>query len=171
MAEIGNLSSVIGAMCAQEGVVFPFGDRLESVRIHKDEGVLQQAHQVSAVGRTCGYNTENGIWLFFQDAILKKQHWDNIFVYSDMQAGHGGLYGIRSEDYEALGACVNGMYIDANMLVKLYLEQVNPRVNVLHTDSRIYKCACAGIRIPYSHPLWMDRQGTDLCRRHEPNMG
>ena len=35
-----------------------------------------------------------------------------------------------SEDYEALGACVNGSYIDVNMLVKLYREQVNPRVNV-----------------------------------------
>lgn len=130
VAEIGNLSSVIGAMCADEGVVFPFGDRLESVRICKEEGVLRQAHQVSAVGKTCGTATENGIWLFFRDAIMQRQHWDNIFVYSDMQAGHGGLYGIRSEDYEALGACVNGMYIDVNMLVKLYREQVNPKVNV-----------------------------------------
>ena len=130
VAEIGNLSSVIGAMCAEEGVVFPFGDRLESVRIRKDEGVLKQARQVSAVGQTCGGGTENGIWLFFRDAIMEKQHWDNIFVYSDMQAGHGGLYGIRSEDYEALGACVNGRYIDVNMLVKLYREQVNPKVNV-----------------------------------------
>ena len=130
VAEIGNLSSVIGAMCADEGVVFPFGDRLKSVRIHKDEGVLKQAHQVSAVGRTCGGRTENGIWLFFRDAIFQKQHWDNIFVYSDMQAGHGGLYGIHSLDYAAIGACINGMYIDVNMLVKLYREQVNPKVNV-----------------------------------------
>ena len=74
--------------------------------------------------------TENGIWLFFKDAIIQKQHWDNIFVYSDMQAGHGGLYGIRSEDYAALGACVNSRDIDVNALVKLYREQVNPRVNV-----------------------------------------
>ena len=130
VAEIGNLSGVIGAMCAEEGVVFPFGDRLESVRIRKDEGVLKQAHQVSEVGRGCGMATENGIWLFFRDAIMQKQHWDNIFVYSDMQAGHGGLYGIHPEDYEALGACVDDSYIDVNMLVKLYREQVNPKVNV-----------------------------------------
>ena len=130
IAKIGNLSSVIGAMCAEEGVVFPFGDRLESVRIHKDEGILKQANQVSAVGKTCGGSTENGIWLFFRDAILEKQHWDTIFVYSDMQAGHGGLYGINPEDYRAIGACVNGNHIDVNMLVKLYREQVNPRVNV-----------------------------------------
>ena len=130
VAEIGNLSGVIGAMCAEEGVVFPFGDRLESVRIRKDEGVLKQAHQVSKIGKGCGMSTENGIWLFFRDAIMQKQHWDNIFVYSDMQAGHGGLYGICSEDYKALGACVNGNCIDVNMLVKLYREQVNPKVNV-----------------------------------------
>ena len=130
VAEIGNLSSVIGAMCAEEGVVLPFGDRLESVRIRKDEGVLKQAHQVSSIGEGCGKATENGIWLFFRDAIMQKQHWDNIFVYSDMQAGHGELYGIRSEDYDALGACVNGNYIDVNMLVKLYRDQVNPKVNV-----------------------------------------
>jgi len=130
VAEIGNLSGVIGAMCAEEGVVFPFGDRLESVRIRKDEGVLKQTHQVSDIGRGCGMSTENGIWLFFRDAVMQKQHWDNIFVYSDMQAGHGGLYGIHSEDYKALGACINGKYIDVNMLVKLYREQVNPKVNV-----------------------------------------
>ena len=130
VAEIGNLSSVIGAMCAEEGVVFPFGSRLKSVRIRKNEGVLKQARQISAVGKTCGMSTENGIWLFFRDALMQKQHWDNIFVYSDMQAGHGGLYGIRPEDYEALGACIHGRYIDVNMLVKLYREQVNPKVNV-----------------------------------------
>ena len=130
VAEIGNLSSVIGAMCAEEGVVFPFGDKLESVRVHKDEGVLKQAHQVGAIGNNCGYSTENGIWLFFRDAIMQKQHWDNIFVYSDMQAGHGGLYGIRSEDYAAIGARIGGRYIDVNMLVKLYRQLVNPRVNV-----------------------------------------
>ena len=130
VAEIGNLSSVIGAMCADEGVVFPFGDKLKSVPIRKDEGVLRQAHRVSVVGKSCGHATENGIWLFFRNAIMYRQHWDNIFMYSDMQAGHGGLYGIRPEDYEVLGAQVNGSYIDVNMLVKLYREQVNPKVNV-----------------------------------------
>ena len=134
IAEIGNLSSVIGAMCAEEGVVFPFGDQLKSVRIRKDEGMLKQTHDIGDIGIGCGGGTENGIWLFFRDAIMQRQHWDNIFVYSDMQAGHGGLYGIHPEDYEALGARLSSRwsnkYIDVNMLVKLYREQVNPRVNV-----------------------------------------
>jgi len=102
----------------------------EQVTITKDRGVLKRAQQVSDIGRRCGMATENGIWLFFRDAILKKQHWDHIFVYSDMQAGHGGLYGIDPQDYEALGAACNGMYIDVNMLVNLYRERVNPKVNV-----------------------------------------
>ena len=130
VAQIGNLSSVIGAMRAEEGVVFPFGARLESVTIRKEEGVLRQTRHVSAIGQQCGMATENGIWLFFRDAIMQKQRWDSIFVYSDMQAGHGGLFGINPEDYRALGACVNGRYIDVNMLVQLYREQVNPKVNV-----------------------------------------
>ena len=130
VAEIGNLSSVIGAMRADEGVVFPFGDMLEGVPIHKDEGVLAQANRIAAVGKRCGYATENGIWLFFRDAIVRREHWDNIFVYSDMQAGHGELYGIDPSDYEAIGACQRHCYIDVNVLVRLYREQVNPKVNV-----------------------------------------
>ena len=138
VAEIGNLSGVIGAMCSEEGTVFPFGDALRSVRIHRDEGVLEQSRVVSAVGRECGTATENGIWLFFRDALLRKERWDNIFVYSDMQAGHGGLYGLDPEDYKAAGACVNGRYIDVNMLVELYREQVNPAVNVFMIQTAGY---------------------------------
>lgn len=130
VAEIGNLSAVIGAMRADEGVAFPFGDRLVPVPIHKDEGVLAQQRRVSASGQTCGGGTENGVWLFFRDAIQERQHWDNIFIYSDMQAGHGGLYGTNPEDYAALGCKVNGTYIDVNRLVQLYRQQVNPKVNV-----------------------------------------
>jgi len=130
VAEIGNLSAVIGAMRADEGVAFPFGDRLEPVPIHRDEGVLAQQRRVSATGRTCGNATENGIWLFFRDAIYQRQHWDSIFIYSDMQAGHGGLYGTNPEDYAALGCKVRGTYIDVNQLVQLYRQQVNPKVNV-----------------------------------------
>ena len=131
VAEIGNLSAVIGAMRAEEGVAFPFGDRLVPVPIRRDGGgVLEQQRRVSASGQTCGGATENGIWLFFRDAIQERQHWDSIFIYSDMQAGHGGLYGTNPEDYAALGCKVNGMYIDVNRLVQLYRQQVNPRVNV-----------------------------------------
>jgi len=130
VAEIGNLSAVIGAMRVDEGVAFPFGDRLVPVPIHKGEGVLAQQRQVSASGKTCGGATENGVWLFFRDAIQERQHWDSIFIYSDMQAGHGGLFGTNPEDYAALGCKLKGTYIDVNRLVQLYRQQVNPKVNV-----------------------------------------
>ena len=130
VANVGNLSSVIGAMCAEEGVVFPFGDRLLEVPVSKTEGVLKQADRVNRIGISCGMATENGVWLFFRDAIMQKQVWDSIFIYSDMQAGHGGLFGIYPDDYAALGCAVNERYIDVNALVELYRSQVNPKVNV-----------------------------------------
>lgn len=131
VAEIGNLSSVIGAMSSDEGIVFPFGDRLESLHIDKNRGILEQSRRVSEIGNTCGGATENGIWLFFKEALMNHVHWDNIFVYSDMQAGHGGLYGINPGDYAALGCAINnGRYIDVNKLISIYREKVNPKVNV-----------------------------------------
>ncbi|MBQ6972925.1 MAG: TROVE domain-containing protein [Synergistaceae bacterium] len=133
VAEIGNLSSVIGAMCANEGVVFPFGDRLEAFKVSKSRGILEQSEAVSSLGRSCGRATENGVWLFFRAAIRERQHWDNVFIYSDMQAGHGGLYGRDPEEYRALGCCIDEgryPYIDVNRLVEIYREKVNPKVNV-----------------------------------------
>lgn len=62
--------------------------------VSKRNGILKQAQDISKTqGSKVGRATENGIWIFFRDAIRQKQHWDNIFIYSDMQAGHGGLYG------------------------------------------------------------------------------
>lgn len=131
VAEIGNLSSVIGAMSSDEGIVFPFGDKLESLHIDTSKGILEQSKRMSKIGKTCGRSTENGIWLFFKEALTNHVHWDNIFVYSDMQAGHGGLYGINPGDYAALGCAIeDGTYIDVNKLIKIYREKVNPKVNV-----------------------------------------
>ena len=129
VAEIGNLSAVIGAMRAKLGVVYPFGDRLAPVHIYRDEGVLVQERRVSERGQTCGMATENGIWLFFRDAIANRQHWDSIFIYSDMQAGHGGLFGVNVRDYADF-ACFGSNHIDVNKLIQVYRQKVNPKVNV-----------------------------------------
>ena len=149
VAEIGNLSSFIGAVNSDEGYVFAFGDRLIEAPAFKRQGILSQANQFSKKARdTVGGGTENGIWLFFKEAINNKQHWDNIFIYSDMQAGHGGLYGTyagRSE-YSSLGfSCTNwdrnehtgvwkegysSHYINVAKLVEEYRKKVNPKVNV-----------------------------------------
>ena len=132
VAEIDNLSAVIGAVNSDEGYVFPFGDRLARMDVSKRKGILDQSKAVSQKGRTLGGGTECGIWLFFDEAIRNKEHWDNIFIYSDMQAGHGGLYGTDAEvrKFSAKGFAINHRYINVPKLIEEYRRTVNPKVNV-----------------------------------------
>ena len=141
VAEIGNLSSVITAHNSDEGYVGIFGDRLEVCPVSKRYGVLRQAAELSDKGRrSVGQATENGIWLFFRDAIDKKVHWDNIFIYSDMQAGHGGLYGTArgKAEYESRGYVCNGAYVNVAKLIAEYRRTVNPKVNVFCVQTAGY---------------------------------
>ena len=55
--------------------------------------------------------------------------YDNIFVYSDMQTGHGKLYGLRQEEYLEYRAN-NSHYIDVLKLIETYRRLINPKVNV-----------------------------------------
>ena len=132
VAEIGNLSAVIGAFNSDEGYVYTFGDRLLEKSISKRQGVLAQSKEVSEMGRTVGGGTENGVWLFFDKAIKEKIHWDNIFIYSDMQAGHGGLYGTENciRKYRESGYSYSHRYINVPKLIDAYRREVNPKVNV-----------------------------------------
>ena len=133
IGDIDNLSAVIGAVNSEEGYVFPFGDRLLKYDISKRQGILGQARKISKEAQAkCGGATENGIWLFLKDAIDNKVHWDNIFIYSDMQAGHGGLYGYgKDEDeYCRRGFATRGRYVDVAKLIAEYRNKVNPKVNV-----------------------------------------
>lgn len=128
VATIGNLSSVITAKCSEEGYVGVFGDKLNIIPITKNDSVLTQSGKVNKEGKKVGASTENGIWIFFANAIKNKEHWDNIFIYSDMQAGHGGLYGINSKEYKDYRC--RGFYIDVMKLISKYRSTVNPKVNV-----------------------------------------
>ena len=135
IAEINNLSSVIGASNSEEGYVYAFGDELIEYPISKRVGVLKQAQDISVEARKkVGGSTENGVWLFFEKAVKNKEHWDNIFIYSDMQAGHGGLYGTSEGQfaYQKLGlaASKGSMYVDVVKLIDWYRKEVNPKVNV-----------------------------------------
>lgn len=132
IGNIDNLSAVIGAVNSDEGFVYTFGDRLIEVPINKRNGILSQAEKVNEVGQTVGGGTENGVWLFFDKAIRNKEHWDNIFIYSDMQAGHGGLYGTYEDcsKYSRQGYSIDGRYIDVAKLINTYRSTVNPKVNV-----------------------------------------
>ena len=140
VADIDNLSSVITAMCSDEGYVGKFGDKLSIIPISKRNGALQQAKDISDnIYSDVGGSTENGIWLFFEQAIKNHEYYDNIFIYSDMQAGHGGLYGIGSSyviDGESF-ACRN-RYIDVMKLIDKYRSTVNPKVNVFCVQTAGY---------------------------------
>ncbi|MNV05033.1 TROVE domain protein [compost metagenome] len=145
VAEIGNLSGILTAQNSDEGYIGLFGDRLEVVPVSKRNGALKQAQEAAVKGGRVGGGTENGIWLFFKDAITKKEHWDNIFIYSDQQAGHGGLF-VENGQERALqnfgGACSGGYgdsrYVDVVKLINRYRTEVNPKVNVFTVQTAGY---------------------------------
>ena len=130
VAEIANLSAIITAQQSAEGYVGVFGDRLKTRSISKRNGLLTQLNESNTEGRGIGGGTENGIWLFWDKAIKDKQHWDTVFIYSDMQAGHGNLYGTNANDYKEFAHSRSDRYIDVLALVDKYRKTVNPKVNV-----------------------------------------
>jgi hypothetical protein len=132
VAQIGNLMGVLTAMISDEGVVGAFGDRLKTKEIRKRASIMDQTNQIHRIGETVGGGTEHGIWLALDKAIKEREHWDNIFVYSDMQAGHGGLYGDDKHAYKSYVWPDRDFhrYIDVPKLVAEYRNKVNPKVNV-----------------------------------------
>lgn len=132
-AEISNLSSLITGKQSDEGEIGLFGDKLIIEPVSKRNGLLSQLKAVNSVEKEdgrLGGSTENGIWIFFDQAIKEKKHYDNIFIYSDMQAGHGGLYGINSSEYKDFIHRGHGRHIDVLALVSKYRKEVNSKVNV-----------------------------------------
>jgi hypothetical protein len=129
VAEIANLSAIITAKQSDEGFVGVFGDRLSLEPVSKRNGLLSQMNEASSRGKAQGGGTENGIWLFWDEAIKNKVHYDTVFIYSDMQAGHGGLYGTNPREYSEYRHTGTGN-IDVLALVNKYRKTVNPKVNV-----------------------------------------
>jgi len=143
VAEIDNLSAVIAAKLSDDGVVGKFGDKLKTYSISKRNGCLIQAQKVNETkGSDVGKSTEGGIWEFLINAIDNKEFYDNIFIFSDMQAGHGCLYGTpeqrrkyRDKGFEAE---YRTGYIDVYKLVQEYRRTVNPKVNVFMVQTAGY---------------------------------
>jgi len=135
IAEIDNLSSIITAACSDEGTVGKFGDKLIEFPVSKRNGILTQLKEITKnKWQDVGGSTENGIWLFFKDAIAKKKIYDNVVIYSDMQAGTGQLYGENSSEYADFAI---GRYINVYKLILEYRKKVNPKCN-------FYCCQTAG---------------------------
>lgn len=145
VAEIDNLSSVITAMRSDVGAVVKFGDTIKVFEISKRRGVLEQANEISE-GRysDVGGNTEGGIWEFLNKATENNEHWDHIFIYSDQQAGTGGLYGTdaQSRIYREQGlSCQHRYsvdYINVFEMILRYRKKVNPKVNVFSVQTAGY---------------------------------
>lgn len=129
VSTIGNLSGIITAMNSEKGQVGIFGDNLEIIDVGPDSQILSTLEQTKEIANGVGQATENGIWIFFRDAIKNQTHYDNIFIYSDMQAGHGGLYGTRPEEYKEY-QCSDHRHIDVMKLIEAYRYRVNPKVNI-----------------------------------------
>lgn len=139
IAEIDNLSSILTAKCSDEGYVGVFGDRLKIIHISKNDKVLRKLSEINKIGKEIGMNTEGGIWTFFQKATKNKDKFDNIFIYSDMQAGHGELYGTSTQQQEYRNAgCSCGMYINVFQCLLNYRRQVNKNVNMFSVQTAGY---------------------------------
>lgn len=141
IAEIDNLSSVITAACSDEGYVGKFGDELIVTPISKRRGILVQTEKITKNGDSdVGGGTEGGIWKFFKSAIDNKEHWDNIFIYSDQQAGHNNALFGTSEDREEykMRGCDECGYINVFKLIQDYRKKVNPKVNVFSVQTAGY---------------------------------
>lgn len=139
IAEIDNLSSILTAKCSDEGCVGVFGDRLKIIPISKNDKVLRKLSEINKIGKEIGMNTEGGIWTFFQKATKNKDKFDNIFIYSDMQAGHGELYGTSTQQQEYRNAgCSCGMYINVFQCLLNYRRQVNKNVNMFSVQTAGY---------------------------------
>lgn len=146
VAEIGNLSAVLTAMRCSEGYVGVFGDRLTIIPISKCDSILSNLDKVNAAGKKAGYSTENGIWLFFENAISNKEHYDNIFIYSDMQAGRGDLYCTDQDtpkyisfmQQNKLKLMNKSGHVNVLDLVKLYRQKIFNKVNIFSIQTAGY---------------------------------
>ena len=170
IAEIDNLSSVIAAKCSDEGYVGKFGDELIDYPVPKRAGTLELAKRISSDRyNDVGGGTEGGIWKFFKKAINEKIVYDNIFIFSDQQAGTGGLYGTEEDkdEYKETGYNCNSYYVNVYKLVLDYRKMVNPKVNVFSIQTagygnillpqNSYRCSLltgwTGKEISYAHQI------------------
>ena len=156
VSTIGNLMGILTAMASEDGGDMGlFGDQIEWMAVRKGSSIIDQLKTAEdlAEKRLTG-GTEHGIWLAFDQVTQKKERYDNIFVYSDMQAGHGGLYGTGRGYADFVWGGGRSMYgsekhIDVPKLVQRYRKTVNPRVNVFLVQTAGYEDTLM--------PEWYDR--------------
>ena len=129
-----------------------FGDKLLEYEVDKSKSLLKQYEEIQTLAGPCGQNvggaTENGIWLFFKRAMAEstKYRFDYWFAYSDMQAGHGGLYGNDPEmaaewlwSKSSNKSTYDGTkYIHVPKLLENYRNKINPKLNCFTVQTAGY---------------------------------
>ena len=133
IAEIDNLSAVIAGMCSEEAQIVKFGTRCKWFDVSKRNGALTQAKAIN--DKQCddvGGATEPGIDEFFCTVLNEKIKYDNIIIYSDLQAGHlylGNAWGYGS---------AKSLNMNVYQALELYRRKVNPKVNFFSIQTAGY---------------------------------
>lgn len=127
VSSIANMTGAMTALLADQGEVGVFGDQLETFKVTQNQSIFDIVEKMERSARSIGQGTEHGIWLFWEKAIREEIHYDSIFVYSDMQAGHGGLYGTGGYSDYHWG---RSNYINVPKLIADYRKKVNKDVKV-----------------------------------------
>ena len=141
VAEISNLSAILTAMRSTDGgSVWIFGDSLHEFRVDPEGSILGQLDQINDIGNRIGKGTETGVWLFWEKMINERKKLDNVFIYSDQQAGYGGLYAssknlINMRNMTCICNADNKienrlLFVDVLQLVKIYRSKVNSKMNI-----------------------------------------
>jgi len=136
IAEIDNLSSVIAGMCSEEAQIVKFGTKCKWFDVSKRNGALTQANAINA--NECndvGGATEPGIDEFFQKILNEKIKYDNIIIYSDLQAGHLYLgHSYFGNAWERRRSLEMNVY----QALDRYRKTVNPKVNFFSIQTAGY---------------------------------
>lgn len=148
VAELGNLSSLITAYSSEQlGSIYVFGDRLIKFNIDLKKSFMENLSDLNELGTTVGMSTESGLFEFFRESIEKSEVWDNIFVYSDMQAGTKDTLYLSESFVDSSNACFDSTYstndsyhpyYSVKDLVNLYRINCNSYVNIFTVQTAGY---------------------------------
>lgn len=126
-AMIGNLFGSMLAYSQRNVYVGLFGDKLIQVPMDRTKGLLEFNKESFNKGAQCGGATENGLYIFLNEAIKNKTRVDNLVIFSDMVIGSGGAGGWDRSSRAGLGSFQE--------LFKKF-KQVNPQCNTVCVDIR-----------------------------------
>lgn len=124
-AMIGNLFGSMLAYSQRDVYVGLFGDRLIPVPMDRTKGLLEHNKNSFALGASCGGGTENGLYIFLDDAIKNKKRVDNLVIFSDMVIGSTGTGGWDGTSRAGLGSFQE---------LFLKFKKVNPLCNTVCVD-------------------------------------